>query len=268
MFAFGIWDSARHELFLCRDRFGVKPLYYVHTDDGALYFASEIKALLAAEAVRPALNEAALPDFLANHATSDDQTLFAGVRRLPPGHTLTWRDGRIGIRRYWDLHFAPEAEADPRSDADAGRLAQGAAGDEFADEGADERAEQQARQAEEQAEQGAERSAYHRVATRADLLRAEDAGDEVDAEREHGERTEHEQREHARMREAVGPRREQQSAEQERYARQRGQHGADEADDDEDDGEDVPEGVEIHSAIRFGDAVTLADTGLDRERPA
>jgi asparagine synthase (glutamine-hydrolysing) len=118
MFAFGIWDSSRRELFLCRDRFGVKPLYYVHTDDGALYFASEIKALLAAEAVRPVLNEAALPDFLANHATSDDQTLFAGVRRLPPGHTLTWRDGKVEIRRYWDLHFAPAAEADARPDAE------------------------------------------------------------------------------------------------------------------------------------------------------
>jgi asparagine synthase (glutamine-hydrolysing) len=118
MFAFGIWNRARRELFLCRDRFGVKPLYYVHGEDGALYFASEIKALLAADAVRPALNVAALPDFLANHATSDDQTLFAGVRRLPAGHTLTWRDGKIEIRQYWDLHFAPAADADPRSDAE------------------------------------------------------------------------------------------------------------------------------------------------------
>ncbi len=107
MFAFAIWNRVRRELFLCRDRFGVKPLYYVHTDDGALYFASEIKALFAAGAVRPALNIAALPDFLANHATSDDQTLFEGVRRLQPGHTLTWRDGKIETRPYWDLHFAP-----------------------------------------------------------------------------------------------------------------------------------------------------------------
>jgi asparagine synthase (glutamine-hydrolysing) len=116
MFAFAVWDSRRRELFLCRDRFGVKPLYYVHADDGSLYFASEIKALLEAGAVRPALNMAALPDFLANHAPSGDETLFAGVRRLPAGHTLTWRDGRIELRQYWDLHFARAADADRRSD--------------------------------------------------------------------------------------------------------------------------------------------------------
>jgi asparagine synthase (glutamine-hydrolysing) len=116
MFAFAVWDARRRELFLCRDRFGVKPLYYVHAEDGTLYFASEIKALLEAGAVRPTLNVGALPDFLANHAPSGDETLFAGVRRLPPGHTLTWRDGRVELREYWDLHFAPGAQADPRSD--------------------------------------------------------------------------------------------------------------------------------------------------------
>jgi asparagine synthase (glutamine-hydrolysing) len=106
MFAVAIWDRRRRELFLARDRFGVKPLYYVHADDGTLYFASEIKALLEAGAVRPALNWRALPDFLANHAPSGDETLFEGVRRLPAGHTLVWRDGRIELRQYWDLSFA------------------------------------------------------------------------------------------------------------------------------------------------------------------
>ncbi|HEX7023837.1 MAG TPA: asparagine synthase (glutamine-hydrolyzing), partial [Gemmatimonadales bacterium] len=103
MFAFAIWDAERRELFLARDRFGVKPLYYVHAEDGTLWFGSEIKSLLAAGATRPELNRAALPDYLANHAPSADETLFAGVRRLPPGHTLTWRDGRIALREYWDL---------------------------------------------------------------------------------------------------------------------------------------------------------------------
>ena len=108
MFAIAVWDRAERTLFLCRDRFGVKPLYYVHTADGALYFASEIKALIEAGAVRPALNWRALPDFLANHAPSGDETLFEGVRRLPAGHSLTWHNGGIELRRYWDLSFAAE----------------------------------------------------------------------------------------------------------------------------------------------------------------
>lgn len=116
MFAFAVWNTTRRELFLARDRFGVKPLYYVHRDDGSIYFASEIKALLQAGAVRPELNYAALPDYLANHGTSGDETLFAGVKRLPPGHWLLWNDGKVRIERYWDLEFEPKTEG--RSDKD------------------------------------------------------------------------------------------------------------------------------------------------------
>jgi asparagine synthase (glutamine-hydrolysing) len=117
MFAFAIWDRNKRELFIARDRLGVKPLYYVHTDDGSLYFASEIKALLEARAVKPELNFAAFSDYLANHATSGEDTLFVGVKRLMPGHTLTWRDGEIRIRKYWDVSFAKVAP-DGRSDKD------------------------------------------------------------------------------------------------------------------------------------------------------
>ena len=116
MFAIAIWDDRDHSLFLARDRFGVKPLYYHVAGDGTLVFGSEIKVVLASAVLKPVMNERMLPDFLANHAPSGDETLFAGVRRLPPGHTLTWRDGTITIARYWDLHYAkPTAE---RSDAD------------------------------------------------------------------------------------------------------------------------------------------------------
>src|SRR5687767_7398599 len=109
MFAFAIWDQRKRELFIARDRLGVKPLYYVHTGDGSLYFGSEIKTLLEAGGVRPELNYAVLPDYLANHAPSGEETLFHGVKRLLPGHTLTWRDGEVIIRRYWDVDFAKDS---------------------------------------------------------------------------------------------------------------------------------------------------------------
>jgi asparagine synthase (glutamine-hydrolysing) len=119
MFAFAIWDEHRRELFIARDRLGVKPLYYVHTQDGSLYFASEIKALLEAGAVAPEINYRALPDYLANHGTSDDETLFDGVKRLLPGHTLLWRDGHVEIKQYWDISFAQTDEDHARrSDED------------------------------------------------------------------------------------------------------------------------------------------------------
>ncbi len=117
MFAFAIWDQPRRELFIARDRLGVKPLYYFHDDDGSLYFGSEIKTLFAARALQPEINFAALPDYLANHATSGEETLFRGVKRLLPGHTLRWREGQIDINRYWDVSFA-RSEPGGRSDQD------------------------------------------------------------------------------------------------------------------------------------------------------
>ena len=114
MFAIAIWDARTERLLLVRDRFGVKPVYYAHLGDGTLVFGSEIKCLLASGLVAARRNDAALPDVLANHAPSGDDTLFAGIRRLPAGCSLTWDRGRIEISRYWDLHYGPE---DNRSDA-------------------------------------------------------------------------------------------------------------------------------------------------------
>ncbi|MBX3280970.1 MAG: asparagine synthase (glutamine-hydrolyzing) [Acidobacteria bacterium] len=108
MFAFAIWDADTRSLLIARDRLGVKPLYYVHKDNGDLFFASEIKSLLAAEAIKPGVNLAVLQDQFANHGTTGDETLFAGVKRLKPGHALEWKDGRIEIREYWDLTFEPK----------------------------------------------------------------------------------------------------------------------------------------------------------------
>ena len=110
MFAFAVWDKHKKELFIARDRLGVKPLYYVFDEQRNLFFASEIKALLEAGATKPELNYNALPDQLANHGTSFDETLFKNVKRLLPGHTLSWCDGKIRIEKYWDVSFEPKNE--------------------------------------------------------------------------------------------------------------------------------------------------------------
>ena len=109
MFAFAIWDQRKRELFIARDRLGVKPLYYAQSDDGSLFFGSEIKTLFKAGALKPEMNFAALPDYLANHAPSGEETLFRGVKRLLPGHTLTWADGEVRVKKYWDVSFAKTA---------------------------------------------------------------------------------------------------------------------------------------------------------------
>lgn len=103
MFAFALWDRRRKQLLLARDRLGIKPLYYAWTDR-ELVFASEIKAILAAGSVRPALNPSIVPEFLATGYVAGEETLFRGVRKLLPGRTLSWSlaDGPRE-RRYWRL---------------------------------------------------------------------------------------------------------------------------------------------------------------------
>jgi asparagine synthase (glutamine-hydrolysing) len=124
MFAFAVWDEGTGELLLARDRVGIKPLYYAHRADGSLYFASEIKAVLASGVVRAAVNRAAVPDYLANHAPSGAETLFADVRRLPAGHFLVWRDGRVTVKKYWDLEVGalPVVTGDRQAMADFSEL--------------------------------------------------------------------------------------------------------------------------------------------------
>lgn len=103
MFAFALWDRNRERLLLARDRLGIKPLYYAITEH-ELLFGSEIKAILAASPGKPALNAAAIPEFLATRYLAGDETFFQGIRKLPPGHTLVWsRSGGPQRRRYWHL---------------------------------------------------------------------------------------------------------------------------------------------------------------------
>ncbi len=116
MFAFAVWNEAKKELFIARDRLGIKPLYYILDENGNLFFASEIKSLLESKAVKPEINFQVLPDQLANHGTSFDETLYKNIKRLLPAHTLTWRDGEIEIKKYWDVSFEPKHQ--DKSDAE------------------------------------------------------------------------------------------------------------------------------------------------------
>lgn len=114
MFAFAIWDERRGELFCARDRLGIKPFYYAR-HAGGFAFASEIKAILAADWIAAECHADALSEYLTFQAPLGDQTLFRGIKRLPPGHTMTvGADGKLRKppRAYWTLSFAPDTTHD------------------------------------------------------------------------------------------------------------------------------------------------------------
>jgi asparagine synthase (glutamine-hydrolysing) len=106
IFAFAIWDAERRELFLARDRLGVKPLYYAQ-HDGVFHFASEVKALLQVLPA-PSLSRGALAEYLTFLWVPDPDTLFEGIYKVPPGHSALYADGQLRIKPYWDMSFAPE----------------------------------------------------------------------------------------------------------------------------------------------------------------
>ena len=101
MFGFAIWDEKRKALLLARDRSGIKPMFYATTPGGDLIFGSEIKAILGSGMITPEVDDAAVAEYFALGTVSGSRTLFRGVKKLEPGHTLTWKDGRVAIERYW-----------------------------------------------------------------------------------------------------------------------------------------------------------------------
>jgi len=101
MFAFAIWDSKERTLFLARDRVGIKPLYYAY-EKGALYFASEEKALFAA-GLPVQFEHETWNELLCFRYVAGEQTPFVGIRRLLPGHYMLWQDGQVQIKRWWNL---------------------------------------------------------------------------------------------------------------------------------------------------------------------
>lgn len=104
MFAFGLWDGQERRLYLVRDRLGVKPLYWAEGAEGALYFASELRALRSTPVVHHDLNETALLHYLTLGYVVGENAILKGVRQLAPGTVLTWCPGSPPQQRcYWNL---------------------------------------------------------------------------------------------------------------------------------------------------------------------
>jgi asparagine synthase (glutamine-hydrolysing) len=101
MFAFAIWDAPRHRLLVARDRLGIKPLYYWETPDGVA-FGSELQCISGLPGFRRELDADAVAWYLALGYVPDPRCVFRGVRKLPPGHVLTWdRETGVTVSRYW-----------------------------------------------------------------------------------------------------------------------------------------------------------------------
>jgi asparagine synthase (glutamine-hydrolysing) len=107
MFAVALWSESRKRLVLARDRLGIKPLYYYRLGDDLL-FGSELKAILVHPEVPRRLNLEGLAYYLSLNYVPCPHTLVEGVRKLPPGHWMEWRDGRLRSGAYWELRMDPQ----------------------------------------------------------------------------------------------------------------------------------------------------------------
>ena len=107
MFSFAIWDKKEQTLFCARDFFGIKPFYY-YEKDGLLLFGSEIKSFLQHPKFEKKLNRSQLELYLTFQYSPGENTFFEGVKKLLPAHCLTWKDGKVSIRRYWQPEFEPQ----------------------------------------------------------------------------------------------------------------------------------------------------------------
>ena len=109
MFAFAIWDGKQRSLFLARDRLGIKPLFYSLLPDGQFIFGSELKVLKCHPDLPTKMNPQAVEDYFALGYIPEPKTIYQGVYKLDPGHTLTVKQGQGELRssEYWDIPFTP-----------------------------------------------------------------------------------------------------------------------------------------------------------------
>lgn len=110
MFAIAVWDSASESLLLGRDRFGQKPLVYRFTASGQFHFASELKALRAADpGWQPAIDPVAIDHYLALGYIPSPRTIYRGVWKLPAAHFAILHDGQFAVKPYWKVDWSPKA---------------------------------------------------------------------------------------------------------------------------------------------------------------
>lgn len=108
MYAFAIWNRKKKELFIARDIFGIKPLFYTETKEGDFVFGSEIKSLLKFPNVKKEFNPEALESYLSFQYSVLPETFFKGIYRLSPAHCIIWKNGQMDIKRYWKPEFKPD----------------------------------------------------------------------------------------------------------------------------------------------------------------
>ncbi len=113
MFAFALYDLEQRQLFLARDRFGVKPLYYAPLSDGSIAFASELKGLLAHPLLRRRVSAEAIDAYLTWGYVPDSHAILQGVHKLPAGHSWLIQQGKPAgqPRAWWDIDFSSRTRA-------------------------------------------------------------------------------------------------------------------------------------------------------------
>ncbi|MDE5885706.1 MAG: asparagine synthase (glutamine-hydrolyzing) [Oscillospiraceae bacterium] len=110
MFALAVWDEQKQELFCVRDHFGTKPFYYYLTQDHRLLYGTYIRDILDKPGFVKELNKDMLQIYMSLTYVAGEDTFFQGVKKLMPGHYLTFRNGELKITRYWTPEFHPESE--------------------------------------------------------------------------------------------------------------------------------------------------------------
>ncbi len=111
MFAFAIWDNQNKELFIARDRLGIKPLYYLYVNE-IFAFSSEIRSLLASNLISRKLDQNSLVDYLRYQTVHAPNTIVKGIKMLMPGHFISMKNNELRIKKYWDINsFIKPADA-------------------------------------------------------------------------------------------------------------------------------------------------------------